>query len=108
MRVCFVGPTQSGKSSLFAAIVEAGGSNVDISRPDQPHVAMVKVPDNRLVWLSEFYKPKKNTPAELELLDLPGFDLADEAGRTRSKTHWPAMRQSDMLVFVVRSFRNDS
>lgn len=108
MRVCLIGPVQSGKSSLFSAVVEAGGSNVDISRPDQPHMAMVKVPDERLVWLSDFYKPKKTTPAELELLDLPGFDLTDEAGRTRSKAHWPAMRQSDMLVFVVRSFKNDS
>lgn len=106
MRVCFIGPTQSGKSTLFAAVVEAGGSNVDLSRPDKPHLAVVKVPDARLDWLSELYKPKKTTPAELELLDLPGMDLSDEAGRGRAKSNWPAMRQSDMLVFVVRSFKN--
>ncbi len=108
MRVGFVGPSQSGKSTLFAAVASAGGSNVDLSRPDQPHLAVVKVPDERLNWLSEYYKPKKHTPAEMELLDLPGFDLSDEAGRTRSKVHWPAMRQCDGLALVVRSFADDT
>jgi ribosome-binding ATPase YchF (GTP1/OBG family) len=107
MRVALVGPPQSGKSTLFAAVAEAGGSHVDLSRPDQPHLAVVKVPDERLIWLSEQYKPKKTTLAELQFLDLPGFDLRDEAGRNHAKTHWAGMRQSDMLVFVVRSFPSD-
>jgi ribosome-binding ATPase len=106
MRACFVGPALSGKSTLFEAVVRAGGSSADMSRPDQPHWAVVKVPDPRLTWLSEQYQPKKTTPAELELLDLPGFDLTDEAGRQRSRAHWPAIRQSDCLVFVVRSFED--
>lgn len=106
MRACFIGPVLSGKSTLFEAVVAAGGSSVDITRPDQPHLAVVKVPDPRLEWLAEQYQPKKTTPAELELLDLPGFDLTDEASRQRGRSHWPAIRQSDCLVFVVRSFQN--
>jgi GTP-binding protein YchF len=101
-----IGPPQSGKSTLFAAVAEAGGSHVDLSRPDQPHLAVVKVPDPRLDWLTEQYQPRKHTPAELEFLDLPGFDQRDEAGRSRAKTHWPAMRQSDMIVLVVRAFED--
>ena len=108
MRVALVGPPMSGKSTLFAAVAKAGGSNVDISRPDQPHLAVVKVPDDRLAWLSELYKPKKQTPAELEFIDLPGFDLSDQAGISRAKTHWATMRQSDMLVMVVDAFTGDS
>lgn len=91
---------------MFAAVVATGGSSVDLSRPDQPHLAVVKVPDERLMWLSEQYHPKKTTPAELELLDLPGFDLSDDAGRSRAKAHWPAMRQSDGLALVVRLFED--
>ena len=108
MRVALTGPMQSGKSTLFTAVAAAGGSNVDLSRPDQPHLAVVKVPDVRLDWLSDFYHPKKYTPAELEFVDFPGFDLSDEAGRERAKAHWAAMRQADMLVFVVRAFKSDS
>ena len=108
VRVCFVGPVQSGKSTLFSAVLEAGGSNVDISRPDQPHLAVVKVPDERLIWLTEHYHPKKTTPAELELLDLPGFDLSEQSGRNRAKTHWAALRDSGALLFVVRAFEGET
>ncbi len=106
MRVALVGPSQSGKSTLFSAVALAEGVEVDMSRADQPHLATVKVPDGRLIWLSEHYNPKKTTYAELEFLDLPGFDLSDEAGRTRAKSHWTAMRQSNMLAFVLRSFED--
>ncbi len=108
MRVALVGPTQSGKSTLFASVAESGGSSVDLSRGDVPHLAVVKVPDDRLPWLAELYKPKKVTYAELELLDVPGLDLSDEAGRSRARAHWSAMRQSDMLVFVVREFADET
>lgn len=108
MRVALIGPSQSGKSSLFTAVAAAGGSNVDLSRPDQPHLAVVKVPDDRLDFLAKMYNPKKYTPAEIEFVDLPGFDLTDEAGRKRAKDHWPAMRNADMLVLVVRAFENPS
>ncbi|MDP7288010.1 MAG: 50S ribosome-binding GTPase, partial [Phycisphaerae bacterium] len=108
MRVALIGPPQSGKSTLFQAIAASSGSGVDMSRPDQPHLATVKVPDERLLWLSEQFNPKKTTPAELAFLDLPGFDLTSDAGRQRAKTHWAAMRQSEMLVFVVRAFENDA
>ena len=104
MRVALVGPPQSGKSTLFLAVAEAGGSRVDVHRPDQPHLAVIKVPDERLKWLAELYKPKKVVEAELEFLDLPGLDLQDEAGRHHARTHWAAMRQCDMLAFVVRDF----
>ncbi len=106
MRVALVGPPLSGKSTLFAAVAEAGGSNVDLSRPDQAHLAVVKVPDERVEWLGDMSESKKLTHAELEFLDLPGFDLSDAAGRQRAQAHWPAMRQSDMLVFVVRAFED--
>lgn len=104
MRVALAGPPQSGKSTLFAAVAEAGGSHVDLSRPDQPHLAVVKVPDERLPALARMHEAKKTVHAELEFLDLPGFDLADQAARHRAAAHWPAMRQSDMLAFVVRAF----
>jgi hypothetical protein len=108
MRVALIGLPQSGKSTLFQAIAAGSGSGMDMSRPDQPHLATVKVPDDRVYWLAEQYNPKKTTPAELAFLDLPGFDLTGDAGRQRAKIHWAAMRQSEMLVSVVRAFANDA
>jgi len=106
MRVALVGPPQSGKSTLFSAVAAIGGSHVDVSRADQPHLAVVKVSDPRLDLLAEHYQSRKTTHAELEFLDLPGLDLRDEAGRHRARSHWAAMRQSDMLAFVVRAFED--
>ncbi len=106
MRVALIGPQQSGKSVLFAAVAEAGGSHIDVSRPDQDHLAVVKVPEERLDWLTRHHQSKKTTPAELEFLDVPGFDLADEPGRHHARTHWSTVRQSDMIVLVVRGFED--
>ncbi len=108
MRVALVGPIASGKSTLFAAVVEAGGSHVDLSRGDQGHLGVVKVPDERVEWLRELYQRKKAVHAELEFIDLPGFDLSDPAGRRHAQVHWGAMRQSDMIVLVVRGFTDPS
>jgi ribosome-binding ATPase len=108
MRVALIGPPQSGKSTLFQAIAVGSGCGADMSRQDQPHLATVKVPDERVYWLAEQFNPKKITPAELAFLDLPGFDLTGDAGRQRARVHWAAMRQSEMLVFVVRAFESDA
>ena len=108
MRAALVGSPQSGKSTLFAAVAEAGGSGVHMDRPDQEHLAVVKVPDERLDWLDELYKPKKKVHAEIEFLDVPGLDLSTDAGRRHARTRWPAVRQSDVIVLVLRDFQNDS
>ncbi len=105
MRVALVGLPKSGKSTLFAAVAEAGGSGVHLDRPDQEHLAVVKVPDERLDWLEDHYKPKKKTSAEIEFLDVPGIDLSSDAGRRHGRMHLSAVRQSDMIVMVLRDFR---
>ena len=82
MRVALIGPPQSGKSTLFAAVAEAGGSHVDLSRPTSLTWPSSRCPTSACIWLAATDKPEKTTSAELEFLDLPGFDLRDEAGRT--------------------------
>lgn len=108
MRAALIGPPYSGKTTLFQAIAGAGGSVLDVSRPDQPHLAVVKVPDERLDWLTDIYKPKKTVPAEMEFLDLPGLDLSDQAARQHWKQHWAAVRDCKMVVIVVRDFASDA
>ena len=108
MRVALVGPPYSGKSTLFAAVAEAGGSHVNLERADQEHLAVVKVPDERLEWMHELLQPPKKTHAEIEFLDVPGVDLSTFAAQQRARSHWLAVRQSDMIVFVLRAFRDDS
>jgi ribosome-binding ATPase YchF (GTP1/OBG family) len=67
---------------------------------------MVPVPDERLDWLTEFYKPKKTTHATIDCLDLPGFNFTDEHGRAAARRLINHIRTVDLLVLVVRAFED--
>ena len=74
MKLGIVGLPNVGKSTLFNAITNAGAesANYPFCTID-PNVGIVAVPDPRLDWLSEFYKPKKTTPAVVEFVDIAGL-----------------------------------
>ena len=74
MKLGIVGLPNVGKSTLFNAITDAGAesANYPFCTID-PNVGVVAVPDSRLTWLSEFYHPKKTTPAVIEFVDIAGL-----------------------------------
>ena len=74
MKLGIVGLPNVGKSTLFNAITNAGAesANYPFCTID-PNVGMVAVPDHRLDWLSDFYKPKKTTHAVIEFVDIAGL-----------------------------------
>jgi len=66
------------------------------------------VPDERINWLTELYKPKKTTLATIDSLDLPGLSFTDEHGRAAARRLINQIRNVDMVVLVVRAFDNQS
>jgi ribosome-binding ATPase len=103
MRIAFVGPPLSGKSTLFRAIT--GMAATPHHAPGE-QLAAVKVPDRRLDVLAEMYKPKKYTEATIEVLDVPGFSQETPAQATEFRKTLPSVRKCDALVAVVRAFDN--
>lgn len=103
MKVALLGLLQSGKSTIFASI---SGKSIPPIGSTAIEEAVVPVPDERLDWLTEYYKPKKTTHATVDCLDLPGFNFADEHGRAASRRLMNQIRTSDCLVLVVRAFEN--
>jgi len=103
MRIAFVGPPMSGKSTLFSAVT---GQPVSGRTGTGEQIAVVKVPDSRLEWLSGLYKPKKLTEATIDCLDVPGFSHETTQQQAEFRKHLPDIRQSDALVAVVRAFDN--
>jgi hypothetical protein len=95
----------SGKSSLFGAIT---GQSLDPTRMGKEQLATVHVPDPRLKWLAEHYKPKKLTEASFEVLDIPGFSQETPQQQAEFKRHVPNLRTCDGLVAVVRAFEDDA
>jgi hypothetical protein len=102
MHLGIVGPSQSGKSALFAA-----ATGIDAPAGQGAHRAVVKVPDARLAALADIVKPKKITPAEVEYLDWGGL-ATDSASGADLESKIPAeLRQSDALIAVIRDFASD-
>jgi len=105
LKVAIIGMPQSGKTTLAAA---ATGVAPPPAVAAQVHHAVVKVPDERLNTLADIFKPKKVTQATIELIDVPGFSLADHRGRDELHRFLPEIRQADLLMAVVRAFDNSA
>lgn len=103
MKVALVGLLQSGKSTILASL---SGKAIPPVGSTAIEEAIVAVPDERLDWLTEYYKPKKTTYATIDCLDLPGFNFTDEHGRAAARRLISQIRTVDLLVLVVRAFEN--
>ncbi len=101
MKAALTGLMQSGKSTLLSTI---SGKALPHSGAVNIEEAIVSVPDKRLDFLTELYKPKKTTAAAIDCLDVPGFNFTDEHGRAGAKRLINKIRTVDLLVFVLRGF----
>ncbi|OHB61169.1 MAG: redox-regulated ATPase YchF [Planctomycetes bacterium RBG_13_46_10] len=102
MKVALLGLFQSGKSTLLASLCSKRVPAVSTTIIEE----IVPVPDERIDWLTEQYKPEKKTYATIDCLDLPGFNFTDEHGRTVARRLINQIRTVDLLVLVVRAFEN--
>lgn len=105
MKAAIIGLPQSGKSTVFAAVT---GTRVDPHAAPEPRQAVVHVPEPRLAYLVQLYRPKKVTEAAMEFVDVPGCALDDARGQDEWRRLLPTVRQADLLVVVVRAFEKAS
>ncbi len=101
MRAAFLGQISSGKSTLLAAI---SGRPINHTGSVQIEEVIAQVPDERLDWLFNHYKPKKKVNATIDCLDLPGMSFADDHSRAAAKRLLEQVRTSELLVLVIRAF----
>ena len=113
LNLAIIGLPLSGKTTLFNAITGSHAATATYSAGDQPNVAVVKVPDERLDVLARMFHPRKVTPADVQFIDVPGAGMGASARERESKE--PISRQTlgfistvDALVLVVRAFDNPS
>jgi len=91
-----------GKTTIFELMTQ---SKVKTQAAGKTNTAMARVPDYRVDWLSQLYKPKKTTYAQLELVDIPGLSPGSEKA---AAVFLDAVRRADALLHVVRVFTDDN
>ena len=99
VRLGIIGFPGSGKTTLFNLLT---GAEAGVAQPpgrSRLNVGVARVPDDRVTRLSVLFQPQKTVYANVEVVDLAGFDRGERATLDVGE-----LRQADALLHVVRAF----
>ncbi|MCE5202108.1 MAG: redox-regulated ATPase YchF [Synergistaceae bacterium] len=104
-----VGLPLSGKSTVFNVITRAGAEVKPYAGgKTDPNKAVVSVPDKRFDCLVRVHKPRKETPAQVEFVDLAGLSRGAGKGEGLGNAFLSFVADADALIHVIRCFGNSS
>ncbi|MDY6892592.1 MAG: redox-regulated ATPase YchF [Chloroflexota bacterium] len=108
MEIGIIGLPKCGKTTIFNALTRGNAQTGAYSSAAlTPNIGVVKVPDPRLDRLTDLFKPRRTTPAEVTYIDIAapakGFGKDDGPGGQ----FLSYLSKVDALVHVVRAFRDE-
>jgi len=103
-----MGLPASGKTTVFNALTKAEAATGTFGASgDEPNLATVKVPDQRLDTLCAMFNPQRRVPADVQYLDVAGM-AKGIAEKGMSGQLLNNLSQADALLHVVRAFEDDN
>ncbi|MDD4153947.1 MAG: redox-regulated ATPase YchF [Bacilli bacterium] len=107
LKAGIVGLPNVGKSTLFNAITN---SRVEAANYPfatiKPNTGVVVVPDERLEYLSNLFKPERTIHATFEFYDIAGLVRGASKGEGLGNQFLAHIRECDAIVQVVRCFES--
>ncbi|HEX7456493.1 MAG TPA: redox-regulated ATPase YchF [Candidatus Nanoarchaeia archaeon] len=108
LKVGIVGLPNSGKSTLFNALLQRQIADV-AEYPFttiEPNVGVVQAPDPRLEAISKATGIEKIVPAAIEFIDIAGLVKGAHEGEGLGNQFLGHIREVDALLHLVRAFHN--
>jgi GTP-binding protein YchF len=107
LKAGIVGLPNVGKSTLFNAITNSHvpAENYPFATIN-PNTGVVIVPDERLDYLTDLFKPKRKINATFDFFDIAGLVRGASKGEGLGNQFLAAIRECDAIVEVVRCFDN--
>ena len=108
LKAGIVGLPNVGKSTLFSGLtkMEVESANYAFTTID-PNVSVVELNDKRIDLLSNIVKTKKTVKATFEFVDIAGLVEGASKGDGLGNKFLSNIREVDLIVHVVRCFKND-
>jgi ribosome-binding ATPase len=104
MKVGLIGHRGAGKTTVFNMLTGLQAQVGAYGGKEEVHLGVIKVPDARVDKLSQIFKPKKTTYAEIRFTDFPASQSEDDLkGNTSLVTQ---MREVDAMALVLRNFES--
>ena len=104
MKIGLIGLPLTGKTTLFNLLTASKVATGSFSGKTQTNIGTARVPDERIDFLSDLYKPKKTTYAQIEFVDVAGFAASVEGQKSSAAKFLNDVRTCDALVHVLRAF----
>ncbi len=109
LKAGIVGLPNVGKSTLFNAITKKNilAANYPFATID-PNIGVVTVPDKRLEFLENMYRPKSLVATTFEFTDIAGLVKGASKGEGLGNKFLSHIREVDAIVEVVRCFQDEN
>jgi ribosome-binding ATPase len=102
MKVGLIGHRGAGKTTIFNMLTGLKAQVGGFGGKEEIHLGVIKVPDARIDKLSQIFKPKKTTYAEIRFTDFPPSEAEENLKANQALVG--QMREVDAITLVLRDF----